>query len=267
MNNMRGFALRITKWWLSKLYHKRKIKTKNVIDRIVVIYRISDMGYPKDKPCYINNENCLRNAINAFPINKCLWYVIADNISETTCDMIKKYIPSHMIQRVSVGHGAGTFRLAYEHALTFNDCDCVYFLENDYLHHLDSYTILKEGLTSGYADYITLYDHPDKYGYSTGNFYIHGGENTKVFLTESCHWKYTNSTTMTFASKVSTLREDKNVFWRWTKTKHPFDFEIFLELKLFYRKKLISPLPGYSTHGETKMLSPLRNWMDVDNVC
>ena len=31
-----------------------------------IIYRISDTGYKKEKPDYINNESCLRNFCNIF---------------------------------------------------------------------------------------------------------------------------------------------------------------------------------------------------------
>lgn len=78
-------------------------------------------------------------------------------------------------------------------------------------------------------------------------------------MTSSSHWKITNSTTMTFAAFVGTLRKDKDLFWKWTKTKHPFDFQIFMALAR-RRRVLISPVPGYSTHGEIKYLSPLADW-------
>ena len=57
-----------------------------------IIYRISDAGYNKVKPEYINNENCLRNALQVFPWTQYDWSIIADNISENTNDMIQKYI-------------------------------------------------------------------------------------------------------------------------------------------------------------------------------
>ena len=44
-----------------------------------IIYRISDVGYSKVKPDYINNENCLANASKEF--DDSIWSVIADNIS------------------------------------------------------------------------------------------------------------------------------------------------------------------------------------------
>jgi hypothetical protein len=224
-----------------------------------IIYRISDTGYNKVKPSYIGNENCLRNATKIF--NQVEWLVIADNTSSSTDEMILKYQSN--ITKVNIRHGAGTFNLALDEALKLDDKEVVYFLENDYLHKSNSLKILLEGINIG-ADYVSLYDHPDKYIDGANPFVEGGGEYTKVFLSESCHWKLTNSTTMTFASKVKTLREDESILRKWTNTTHPHDFQMFLELRDKGRS-LITPLPGYSTHGETAWLTPLITWNDICN--
>ncbi len=223
-----------------------------------IIYRISDTGYNKVKPSYIGNETCLRNAIEMFPWFEHNWTVLADNISEETRVMIQKYISEKFITDVSVGHGAGTFNLALDEALTYDDNEIVYFLENDYLHKQNSSKVLLEGFNVGY-DYVALYDHPDKYIDGANPYVEDGGEVTRVMLSESCHWKITNSTTMTFAAKVKTLREDEEILRKYTLGEYPRDFEMFLAL----REKehgLITPIPGYSTHGETAWLTPLTDW-------
>jgi hypothetical protein len=224
-----------------------------------IIYRISDSGYNKVKPDYINNENCLLNALDTFSTEKYDWLIIADNVSETTKQMIEKYTLN--IKYVSVGHGAGTFNLALDEALTLPDEEIVYFLENDYLHKPNADKILLEGFNTGY-DYVALYDHPDKYVNGANPLVEDGGEVTRVVLTNSCHWKLTNSTTMTFASKVKTLREDESILREYTLGSYPRDFEMFLALREKQRG-LITPIPGYSTHGETAWLSPLTDWSKI----
>ena len=97
-----------------------------------IIYRISDSGYNKVKPDYINNESCLANAVKVF--DNCEWSIIADNISEETNDMIQKYKSRNHINYTSIGHGAGTFNLALDEALQYDEDEIVYFIENDYLH-------------------------------------------------------------------------------------------------------------------------------------
>jgi len=239
-------------------FQNSKLKIQNELKLpLAIYYRISDAGYAKTKPPYINNENCLRNAVKCFPLENCRWVVIADNCSNETMQMIKKYIPEHSIHAVSVGHGAGTFRLAYQMALELDDSVPVYFLENDYLHKPGSHEILLDGLSQPYS-YVTLYDHPDKY--DNKHFAVkNGGEDTRVFIGKYSHWKITHSTTMTFASTVKTLKEDSSVFDRWTRTKHPYDCQIFVELA-HKKHKLISSLPAFSTHGETAFLAPLVEW-------
>jgi hypothetical protein len=224
-----------------------------------LIYRISDAGYNKVKPSYIGNENCLSNATKIF--DQAEWLVIADNTSSPTDEMISKYQSN--VTKVSVGHGAGTFNLALTEALKLNDNEIVYFLENDYLHKPNSLEILLEGFDIG-ADYVALYDHPDKYIDGANPYVEGGGEVTKVFLSKSCHWKLTNSTTMTFAAKVKTLRQDEEILRSFTQGSYPRDFEMFLALRDKGRS-LITPIPGYATHGETAWLSPLTNWDDICN--
>jgi len=224
-----------------------------------VIYRISDAGYSKVKPDYISNENCLKNFVSVFG-NQNL-HIIADNCSEDTLKMITKYVHPNSIETVSVGHGAGTFNLALDMALGFDDETIVYFVENDYLHKPGSNKVLIEGLQIGY-NYVALYDHPDKYMNGANPFVEDGGEVTRVMLSESCHWKITNSTTMTFAAQVKTLREDESILREYTKGSYPRDFEMFLALRE-KQHGLITPIPGYSTHGETAWLSPLTDWSAI----
>ena len=225
-----------------------------------IIYRISDSGYNKVKPKYITNRNCLWNAINVFKDAE--WHIIADNTSKETNEMINQYCPSASIDYVSVGHGAGTFNLALDKALTFDDNEIVYFCENDYLHKPGSQKIIEEGLNEIGADFVSCYDHPDKYIDGANPYVQGGGEMTRVMLSTSTHWKVTNSTTMTFAAKVKTLRKTENVLREYTQGSYPRDFDMFVSL---YNSAhyLITPIPGYSTHGETAWLAPLINWSKI----
>jgi len=230
-----------------------------------IIYRISDAGYSKVTPGYVNNENCLKNFCNVFFDHIHDIEILADNCSEETLAMIAKYIDPINIEKVSVGHGAGTFNLALDRALKLGDKELVYFVENDYLHRQQSPKIIQEGLSLG-ASFVALYDHPDKYldPSKGGNPYCEGGaEDTRVYLTDSCHWKITNSTTMTFASTVETLKRTEPILRKYTNQGHyPDDFKMFLDLRA-QNDLLVTPLPGYATHGETAWLSPLTDWSNI----
>lgn len=260
--NIRKFIIKKILSIVSRRSKKNKrIRSIREVNKIIIYYRICDHGYPKEKPNYITKENCLRNAVNEFPPTKVEWHIIGDNICDTTYNMILQYLPESAIHRVSVGHGAGTFRMAYEAAIKNKDNDLIYFLEDDYLHVPGSLECLKSIAYENFEDYITLYDSPDKYGYKNINpFVIHGAEVTKLYLTDNHHWKVTNSTTMTMAAFVDVLKRDKATWWRWTETKHPYDFQIFNDLRIFSKANIICPVPSLSTHGETAFLAKLIDW-------
>ncbi|MBY0426544.1 MAG: hypothetical protein K2Q22_12965, partial [Cytophagales bacterium] len=155
----------------------------------------------------------------------------------------------------------------------FSKEDVIYFLEDDYLHLPKAKQILLEGIAI--AHYVTLYDHLDKYidNGKGGNPYVFGGgELSKVLVSASTHWKTTNSTTMTFAAKLGTLVQDYSIWDKYTRGPHPHDFDIFKALigfgsiwnRIFGKKRrLISPIPGQSTHVESAWLSPLIPWTSI----
>lgn len=235
-----------------------------------IFYRISDAGYKKVKPDYISNENCLKNFTRVFANYIDDIHITADNVSEETYNIICKYVNSNNIDRVSVGHGAGTFNLTLSNALSYDNDEIIYFVENDYLHKTGSPEILLEGINLG-ASYVTLYDHPDKYlnAEQGGNpFCTDFSEITRLYVTKSCHWKLTNSTTMTFCSTVQQLKNDETTIRKYTAGNHPHDFQMFLDILGIHPKRnnnnrLISCVPAYATHGETQWLAPLVDWSKI----
>ena len=173
---------------------------------LYTLYRISDGGNKKDKLPHADKIYCLKNFISTFGKDNLI--VFADNCSDET----KENIKSLGIEFISISLGNSlSFLYILDFALkNFQETDAVYFVEDDYLHLPGSKTILLEGLEI--ADYVTLYDHPDKYiDFDKGgpNYYIaNGGEKSIVMATKSSHWKNTNSTTMTFAASVAVLKKD-----------------------------------------------------------
>jgi hypothetical protein len=237
-------------------------------DKLTIFYRLSDKWNPKNRVDYVNNKNCLENFMKEFPLDKIV--VIADNITDETFNWLNS-IRFKQLHRTSLGN-SGSFWYTFQQALKLEKNEYVYFVENDYIHKLNSMKVLLEGLQI--SDYVTLYDHPDKY-------VKNGAEKSRVFLTESTHWKITNSTTMTFASKVSTLKKDKFFFKffsldttnsklpimrKYMGSPNPHDYRLFVALSTFKRRRLISPIPSYSTHGEKKYLAPLIDWKSFINA-
>jgi hypothetical protein len=80
--------------------------------------------------------------------------------------------------------------------------DIVYIVEDDYLHLKGWDKILQEAFDTFNVDYVTLYDHPDKY-------FLQMYENlqSKILHTPSSHWRTTPSTTNTYACRFKTLKK------------------------------------------------------------
>lgn len=225
--------------------------------KLINIYRISEesAGYNKAKPTYVNNINCLTNFCSVFGTDGL--YIYADNTSNETDEMIKHVSGLNPI-KTSLGSSAQSFRNVYEWTLNqpFSDNDIIYYIESDYIHKPYSKDVLIEGIEMG-TDIVTLYDHPDRYidAKDGGNPEIeNGGEITQVFKTKYCWWKLSNSTTMTFAATIKTLIDCKYIIKKHTSGEYPTDYQMFVELRAL-GKTLISPIPSYSTHGETLWLA------------
>jgi hypothetical protein len=232
-----------------------------------VLYRISDNGYVKPKFENATKQRCLLNFLTQWPLEEIVVFV--DRCVEPTLDFLNDYaemtgLQLQMIPADQGGSSAASWRFVRDYALTLPDDEVVYFVEDDYLHLDLSRTCLLEGIER--SDYVTLYDAPDKYIPASrgGNPLIEddGGDPTKVILTPSRHWRLTNSTTMTFACKVQTLREDNPIWTKYTNGAHPNDFECFLDLRSSGRS-LISPLPTLSTHCEPAWAAPLIDWTQL----
>lgn len=232
---------------------------------IICIYRFSDSYQTspdgqvqnKTRPTYFNKRKIFINFLNEFGSENTI--VVADNVSDESIEFLSKHISSNKIIRTDYKNGALSFLYSAEYIIDNykNDETIVYFVEDDYIHKPNSKKVLLEG--AKISDYVTLYDHPDKYG---GNPYvIDGGERTILYLTDSLHWKITNSTTMTFATKINILKQDYLIYRKHCHTGYPHDFEMFLELGKY--RKLISSVPGYSTHCENGVITPLYDWNNL----
>lgn len=222
-----------------------------------VFYRISENHNSfKRKLPNATKQHCLENFLEQFPHEEVEIYT--DGISGEMQVWLETV--GCKLHPVGINGNSGSFLYVLSIVSTLDDNELVYFVEDDYLHLPKARQVLLEGLRV--ADYVTLYDHPDKYmdPANGGNPFIeNGGEITRVVLTHSTHWKLTNSTTMTFAAKASTIKEDMELWKACCASNIPADFRTFTELRNKGRA-LISPIPGYSTHCEIPWLAPLHNW-------
>jgi len=212
-------------------------------------YRISDNSYEKQKLPGATKEVCLMNFCKAFaevifpkseedvpPIK-----IVCDNCQRKTIKMIHDTgLPYTATAEGNAGSLWKTLNVALEEC---EDDELVYFCEDDYLHLGSAPKLLEEGIKR--ADYVTLYDHPDKY-----TRYYNGGEISKVIKTPSSHWRYTASTCMTFGTKIGTLRKDLDIWKEFTSETHPHDHKIFTQLHEEKQRRLALCIPGVACHTD-----------------
>ena len=150
------------------------------------------------KPSFLNWRICFLNCVKHFG-NKNIT-VIADNVEEESYRFVKRHVSDSKIFRTKLGYSK-SFIFTISKALQDSDIsDAIYIVDSDYLHLDNSKTVLLEGLQL--ANYVSLYDHLDKYMNPSPNPYVkQGGEVTKVVLSKSTHWKFTNSVYLSFACK------------------------------------------------------------------
>jgi hypothetical protein len=243
-------------------------------------YRISDKNRRGKAPEYFTNENCLRNFIKNFTLyDSDKLTVIADNIGEETEAFLKSLNLNYI--KTSLGN-SGSFDFALKDAMkNCKEQDIVYFIENDYLHRAGSREAIDEAFSVLNSDYVSLYDAPEKYenhyniNYKkfvdfSGNIFT--DYKSKIYSGINNFWRSSNSFTMTFAMKCDLIRHDYEVFkyelLEMDREGYPYksiprDFELFKILSEIKNRKLITPMPGYATHGD--ILSPHIDWFKVYN--
>jgi hypothetical protein len=155
------------------------------------------------------------------------------------------------------GDGDSSFLilLDYLRQQKYPDNTIVYCLEDDYPHRPNWSTVLREGFAATRIkfDYLTLYDHLDKYTYD-----MYSRLTSQICVSPSVHWRTIPSTTNTWSALAKTFREDFEIFWVYKNQ----DNEKFLTLGRRGRT-IGSCMPGYSTHAHSEHISPCVDWVAV----
>ena len=232
-----------------------------------ILYRVSSNSYKKPRLTEATKEFCLENFLKNVVTKRDQMILIGDNVDAS----LKSFLKAKTSENIrfidqQFGSNGASFRFQLKLASSLDDDEVVLLQEDDYLykaptwpyHSTISYSeLFSEALQ--YADYVSVYDHPDKYIAPSlgGNKLIseNGIESTGLFCTSHSHWKYTNSTTCTFASKARTIRKDLKIWHHFCSGDHPYDFQAFTALGLKGRQ-LATSIPGRATHAELNQISP-----------
>jgi len=211
----------------------------------------SSVSQHKKRIAGFSHEACYRNFLDTFDFNKANLTFIFDHAKGSFSNHFLK--GEKNVIEISEGTEAGAFLrlLDFVSNLALHPETILYFVEDDYLHRPGWIDILLEGIEI--ADYVTLYDHKDKY-------FLYPDLKSRLFVTPSCHWKTIPSTTQTFALRFKTLQRDLSIHRQFSSGRAiSADHEKFCHLGE-KRAMLISPIPGWSTHTEPDFASPCIDW-------
>jgi len=127
----------------------------------------------------------------------------------------------------------------------FDKNDIIVILEDDYKVIPKWHELIEEGLEFG--DYVSLYDHPDKYSKMYENL------SSLLFKGNKRHWRTAPSTTNSHAMKVRTLIENLDIHLHYSDKVHVTrDHEKFLALWQA-GKMLVTCIPSAWSHEEQGM--------------
>jgi hypothetical protein len=217
-----------------------------------VIYRMTDIPSTNESPVFWDNkfrlnEICLRSFVRAFRDIKPQVAMICDHCPDFYEEFVKGIVPFPMtIEFTEMGVKQNALH-QYDFVL---DDDIYYLLECDYLHTPDAGQKMLDAVT--HFDWITGYDHPDKYKEG-----MIPKQNERKII-NGHEWRTTDSTTSTFMARGSKIREQMELFKRYGWDDH----KRWLDLN--ERGYVLgSPIPSLSTHLVTEYLASNVDWKSL----
>jgi hypothetical protein len=240
------------------------------------------------RPNYFNKHSCLMSFVRAVKNLKGhpykIYFLNDTDISKNKLGIMKKY--GEVINLGGKGNG-GSMRYIFSKA-TKSNSKYVYFAEDDYLYKENAFSEMLEAFELLKPDYITLYDHPDRYkGLITDS-----NRKIKLYLGKNQHWRDCYSTCMTFGARAEVFNRDvefMKLFTLGVDKKDNFlkklvkmlinPFLIFCwdqnmwhfltGSKQFFwkfpKRKLISPITSLATHVSKNNEAPFVNWKLISN--
>lgn len=229
----------------------------------------------KDRPKWFSYESCLANLLNTISLgpedvyvklnlifdgneesfynNFCSSYL---SINKTIIN--EKFSTSVIFINAGSGGKAGRLTLDYILSQSFDNEEIIYILENDYLHMPNWIENVRDIYQSHINfDYLSLYDHGDKYQYNIGFHKRYLSLKSKIYVCKKLHWRTIPSTCFSFLTSPMTLKEDAKIF------KNFHDMKAFIILRYIKRRSLLSAIPGQSTHCMSEYLAPAIDWEEV----
>jgi hypothetical protein len=222
-------------------------------------YNVEGRGN-KARPAWFDYEKCFVNLLQTIEGNPNVTvHLVMDGKADA--NWIGKYKDYYTLYE-TVGGGMesvthNVFNVVKN--LQCSDEDLVYILENDYL-HVSNWIDKVQTIFNTYQgmDYISLYDHGDKYFLPMYDELL-----AKIFITNDHHWRNAPSTCGSYITTKQVLDAD---FDDQTGVTVPIgDHYKWLFLAQNKGRSILTPIPGLSTHCMEGLLSPAIAWQSINN--
>jgi hypothetical protein len=209
----------------------------------------------KNRPSWFDYEKCFINLINTIKDK--------DNIKlnilmdgKIDSNWISKYKTLYNYYEFIGGNIDTITKEVYKFIKNYkcDSDDLIYILENDYLHlKFWDEKLIELYSTFQNLNYISLYDHNDKY-------FLPQYENltSKIFTTNSHHWRTVPSTCGSFIVPKKIFDEDYEI-----QTTIIGDHNKHIYLNEHRNRFILTPIPGLSTHCADGLMSPTIDWSKI----
>jgi len=208
----------------------------------------------RNRPSWFDYEKCYDNLTSTINFNENVKINIVYDGKEENWIKKKKF---NKFYEINAKEDMKSFWETVKIANTdksIEDNDLIYFLENDYM-HINNWPekIFELFQTYNGLDYVSLYDHNDKYFLP-----MYDSLTSKIFISPSHHWRTTPSTCGSFITTKQRLNEDFDIL-----STMRGDHNKWLWLNQNRNRFVFTPLPGLSTHCMNGLLSPTIKWEEI----
>ena len=208
----------------------------------------------RNRPSWFDYEKCYDNLLSTVNFSKNVKINIVYDGKEDNWIKNKNFNKLHKIEaKEDMKSFWETIKLSHSDNSIEED-DLIYFLENDYM-HVNGWVekIFELFQTYNGLDYVSLYDHNDKYFLP-----MYDNLTSKIFTSPSHHWRTTPSTCGSFVTTKQRLNEDFDIL-----STMRGDHNKWLWLNQNRNRFVFTPLPGLSTHCMNSLLSPTIKWEEI----
>ena len=214
----------------------------------------------KNRPHWFSHEKCFTNLLETIKDKDVKLNIVFDQSAGNYLDnFIFQHRDRFILHEITAGNDADSYFKTWHLAKNQNipEGDLIYFLENDYLHVSNWVNLVveffRENPKNMRNNYLSLYDHNDKYFYE-----MYDDLTSKILTTKNRHWRTTPSTCGSFIVNKKVFDLDFDI----QSTVHG-DHEKFLDLNSKRGRCVITPIPSLSTHCMTDLLAPTIDWESI----